>query len=51
MEPALRHRLRHHAPPAKAACLGSHMGIDATRKLPSEGYTRTWPELLRMERT
>lgn len=31
------------------ACLGSHMGIDATRKLPSEGYGRTWPELLKMD--
>jgi 4-hydroxy-3-polyprenylbenzoate decarboxylase len=31
------------------ATMGSHMGIDATRKLPSEGYTRTWPELLKMD--
>ena len=30
-------------------CLGSHMGIDATRKLPGEGYTRPWPEMLRMD--
>ncbi len=30
------------------ACMGSHMGLDATRKLPSEGYTRAWPELLSM---
>ena len=29
--------------------IGSHMGIDATRKLASEGYTRTWPELLKMD--
>jgi 4-hydroxy-3-polyprenylbenzoate decarboxylase len=35
-----------HAP--SIACLGSHMGIDATRKFPAEGYTRAWPELLRM---
>lgn len=28
--------------------IGSHMGFDATRKLPSEGYTRGWPELARM---
>ena len=28
--------------------VGSHMGLDATRKLPSEGYTRGWPELVRM---
>jgi 4-hydroxy-3-polyprenylbenzoate decarboxylase len=30
-------------------CMGSHMGIDATRKLPGEGYTRGWPELLKMD--
>ena len=30
------------------ACMGTHMGIDATRKLPTEGYTRTWPELAKM---
>ncbi len=30
-------------------CIGTHMGIDATKKLPSEGYTRTWPELLKMD--
>jgi 4-hydroxy-3-polyprenylbenzoate decarboxylase len=29
--------------------VGSHMGIDATRKLPSEGYRRGWPELVRMD--
>ena len=31
------------------ACMGTHMGIDATRKLPAEGYPRTWPELLKMD--
>ncbi|MEQ1861318.1 MAG: menaquinone biosynthesis decarboxylase [Chthoniobacteraceae bacterium] len=31
------------------ACMGSHMGIDATRKLASEGCARPWPELLRMD--
>lgn len=31
------------------ACMGTHMGFDATRKLPSEGYTREWPELLQMD--
>ena len=30
------------------ANMGSHMGLDATRKLAGEGYTREWPELLRM---
>ena len=24
------------------------MGVDATRKLPGEGYLRGWPELVRM---
>jgi 4-hydroxy-3-polyprenylbenzoate decarboxylase len=29
--------------------IGSHMGIDATRKLPGENYHRPWPELLTMD--
>ena len=29
--------------------IGGHMGLDATRKLPGEGYHRTWPELLKMD--
>ena len=28
--------------------IGSHMGFDATRKLPGENYRRQWPELLKM---
>src|SRR6202047_2577493 len=36
-----------HAP--TVANIGSHMGIDATKKLPSEGYDRGWPELVRMD--
>ncbi len=28
--------------------IGSHMGFDATRKLPGENYHRPWPELLNM---
>jgi 4-hydroxy-3-polyprenylbenzoate decarboxylase len=28
---------------------GSKMGIDATRKWPEEGFTREWPELIRMD--
>ncbi len=36
-----------HAP--SIANLGSHMGFDATRKLPSEGYKRNWPELVKMD--
>jgi 4-hydroxy-3-polyprenylbenzoate decarboxylase len=31
------------------ACIGSHMGIDATRKLAGEGYTREWPQMLKMD--
>lgn len=31
------------------ATIGSHMGLDATRKLPTEGHTRPWPELLKMD--
>ena len=29
--------------------IGSHMGIDATTKLPGEGYTRGWPKELKMD--
>ncbi|MEO8206057.1 MAG: menaquinone biosynthesis decarboxylase [Chthoniobacterales bacterium] len=35
-----------HAP--TIANMGTHMGFDATRKLPSEGYTRGWPDLVKM---
>jgi 4-hydroxy-3-polyprenylbenzoate decarboxylase len=28
--------------------VGSHMGFDATRKLPGENYQRPWPELIKM---
>src|SRR6266487_3478073 len=28
--------------------VGSHMGFDATRKMPGENYHRPWPELLKM---
>ncbi|MEO6847355.1 MAG: menaquinone biosynthesis decarboxylase [Chthoniobacterales bacterium] len=35
-----------HAP--TIATLGTHMGFDATRKLPTEGYTRGWPDMLKM---
>jgi 4-hydroxy-3-polyprenylbenzoate decarboxylase len=31
--------------------IGSHMGIDATHKLPGEGYTRGWPQELKMPST
>jgi len=29
-------------------CFGSKMGIDATRKWPEEGFTRPWPDPIRM---
>jgi 4-hydroxy-3-polyprenylbenzoate decarboxylase len=28
--------------------VGSHMGFDATRKLPGENYSRTWPDMIKM---
>jgi 4-hydroxy-3-polyprenylbenzoate decarboxylase len=28
---------------------GSKMGVDATRKWPSEGFTRPWPKVIRMD--
>ncbi len=31
------------------ANMGSHIGFDATRKLAGEGYTRTWPDLVKMD--
>lgn len=36
-----------HAP--SIANIGSHVGFDATRKLPGEGYDRPWPELVKMD--
>jgi len=35
-----------HAPGSQN--IGSHMGFDATRKLPGENYHREWPELVKM---
>ena len=31
------------------ANMGSHIGFDATRKIAGEGYTRTWPDLVKMD--
>ena len=36
-----------HAPSTQN--IGSHMGLDATRKLAGEGYPRAWPEIVRMD--
>ena len=30
---------------------GSKLGIDATKKLPGEGFKRPWPPLIRMDET
>jgi 3-polyprenyl-4-hydroxybenzoate decarboxylase len=34
---------------SRAFTYGSKMGIDATRKLPEEGFTRDWPALIEMD--
>ncbi len=31
--------------------IGTKMGVDATRKLPGEGFKRPWPPLIRMDET
>ena len=36
-----------HATPSIAS--GSILGIDATKKLPGEGYKRPWPPLIKMD--
>ena len=28
---------------------GSKMGLDATKKLPEEGFTREWPDVIAMD--
>jgi 4-hydroxy-3-polyprenylbenzoate decarboxylase len=28
---------------------GSKLGIDATKKIPGEGFKRTWPPLIKMD--
>jgi 4-hydroxy-3-polyprenylbenzoate decarboxylase len=33
---------------SRLAGLGSHVGIDATKKEPGEGFTRRWPDEIRM---
>jgi 4-hydroxy-3-polyprenylbenzoate decarboxylase len=34
---------------SRAFTFGSKMGLDATRKLPEEGFTREWPDVIRMD--
>jgi 4-hydroxy-3-polyprenylbenzoate decarboxylase len=36
---------------SRLANYGSKMGIDATRKWPEEGFTRPWPDVIRMPDT
>jgi 4-hydroxy-3-polyprenylbenzoate decarboxylase len=33
---------------SRLANYGSKMGVDATRKWPEEGFTRRWPDVIRM---
>ena len=46
----------HPSPPADVLdhatseiALGSKLGIDATKKLPGEGFKRPWPPLIKMD--
>jgi len=32
-----------------ALAIGTKLGIDATKKLPGEGFTRPWPPLIKMD--
>jgi len=34
---------------ARAFTFGSKMGIDATKKMPEEGFARAWPKVIEME--
>jgi 4-hydroxy-3-polyprenylbenzoate decarboxylase len=34
---------------ARGQSFGSKMGIDGTRKMPEEGFNRTWPEVIGMD--
>ena len=34
---------------SRAPGFGSKMGIDATRKLPEEGFSRPWPPVIEMD--
>ena len=45
--PGRRARPRHQS----RACgtIGSKLGIDATKKLPGEGFKRPWPPLIKMD--
>ena len=34
---------------SRAFTYGSKIGFDATRKLPEEGFTRDWPDVIEMD--
>jgi 4-hydroxy-3-polyprenylbenzoate decarboxylase len=34
---------------SRAFTYGSKMGLDATKKLPEEGFSRNWPALIEMD--
>ncbi len=34
---------------SRLPCFGSKMGIDATTKIPAEGFTRPWPQEIKMD--
>jgi 4-hydroxy-3-polyprenylbenzoate decarboxylase len=34
---------------ASEITIGSKLGIDATKKLPGEGFKRPWPTLIKMD--
>jgi len=34
---------------SRAFTFGSKMGIDATKKMPEEGFTRDWPKVIEMD--
>jgi 4-hydroxy-3-polyprenylbenzoate decarboxylase len=36
---------------SRGPAFGSKMGIDGTRKLAEEGFTRVWPEVIHMDDT
>ena len=38
-------------PAKRAMAIGSKLGIDATKKIPGEGFKRPWPPLIRMDET
>src|ERR1051325_1152701 len=36
-------------PSSRTFTYGSKMGLDATKKLPEEGFTREWPDVITMD--